>query len=96
MRNSHQEILTPVGETIKHATANASSKPVTRPRPVIGLLDNSKPNASFFLQGIEEELHAQARGYETVQILKPRSAGACPDIDRVAERCDYVINAVAD
>ena len=33
---------------------------------------------------------------DVVRALKPRSAGPCPDIERLASTCDYVINAVAD
>lgn len=90
------EILNPVGEKKGGRKVAAVTRRKRRDKPVIGLLSNGKPNVAFFLEAIEQELHAQATGYETFNVVKPRSAGACPDIELLAERCDYVINAVAD
>ena len=94
MNRSYQEILNPVGEKEAGQMADAVTK--GRDKPVIGLLNNSKPNVAFFLEALEKEILSQAEKYETLNVIKPRSAAACPDIDLLAERCDYVINAVAD
>jgi len=91
-----QEILNPIGERSGGRKAAAVTQRKSRDKPVIGLLNNSKPNVAFFLETVEKELLAQAAGYEIVNIVKPKSAGPCPDIELLAERCDYVINAVAD
>ena len=92
----NQEILNPVGEKEAGRKADAVTQGKGRDKPVIGLLNNSKPNVAFFLEAVEKELLSQAKRYETVNVVKPRSAGPCPDIELLAERCDYVINAVAD
>lgn len=94
MGRSYQEILNPVGETAARQMVEATTKRKGSGRPVIGLLNNSKPNASFFLETVEDLL--RAKGYETFSIVKPRTAACCPDIDLLAERCDFVINAVAE
>ena len=96
MNRSYQEILNPVGEKEAGQMADAVTKGKGRDKPVIGLLNNSKPNVAFFLEALEKEILSQAEKYETLNAIKPRSAAPCPDIDLLAGRCDYVINAVAD
>src|SRR5262249_46315312 len=88
-------LLNPVAEQRVGRSADAVVQSELRARPVIGLLNNSKPNVAQFLDSVRREL-AEGQKYATVDIVKPRSAGPCPDIDRLAARCDYVINAVAD
>jgi len=92
----NQEILNPVGERQGGRKAAAVTQRKGQGKPVIGLLNNSKPNVAFFLEAIEQELRTPGTNYEIVNVVKPRSAGPCPDIELLAERCDYVINAVAD
>lgn len=96
MDRSTRQILNPIGEKQTRQRPDAAVKGKGRERPVIGLLNNSKPNVSFFLEAVEKEILSQAKGYQTFNMTKPRSAAACPDIDLLAERCDFVINAVAD
>ena len=94
MNLSHQEILNPVGNTAALHRTDVAIREKGAGKPVVGLLNNSKPNVSHFLEAIEKDIRAQ--GYRTVNVTKPRSAGPCPDIDALAGRCDYVVNAVAD
>jgi len=94
MNSPRQELLNPVGETAALDGRAAAIREKASGKPVVGLLNNSKPNVSHFLEAIEKDIRAQ--GYRTVNVTKPRSAGPCPDIDALAERCDYVVNAVAD
>jgi hypothetical protein len=92
----YRDILSPLGA---RAPSGSDSRAKQKPRtdkPVIGLLDNSKPNVAEFLQALEGELRSRNTAYEFVRLTKPRSAMACPDLDAFAVRCDYVINAVAD
>lgn len=96
MESSFRDILNPVGEPAAARRPAAAAAKGGRARPVIGLLNNSKPNVSFFLAAVEQALRSRGRQYEIFSIIKPRSAGACPDIEGLAGRCDYVINAVAD
>lgn len=96
MVSSYRAILNPVGEKEGRQAAGAATRVKRRDRPVIGLLDNSKPNVAFFLEAVEREILSGGKAYQTLTITKPRSAGACPDIDLLAGRCDYVVNAVAD
>ena len=93
---AYTDILSPLGDRAARASdARAKQKPGTI-RPVIGLLDNSKPNVAEFMRALEGELRSRYASYEFVRVTKPRSAMACPDLDAFATRCDYVINAVAD
>lgn len=96
MNRPYAEILNPVGakETRQRGDAAASGK--ARGTPVIGLLNDSKPNVAFFLQAVEEAILSEGKGYQIFNSTKPKSAGPSPDIDLLAERCDFVINAVSD
>ena len=94
MSSSYDNILNPVGIVRTHTHAPPGRKR-RRGRTVVGLLDNSKPNVALFLEAIEEELD-RSGDYDIVNIIKPRSAGPCPDLDALASRCDFVVNAVAD
>jgi len=61
----------------------------------VPIRDDEVPSeVNRFLEAVEKDI--LALGYRTVNVTKPRSAGPCPDIDALAERCDYVVNAVAD
>ena len=62
----------------------------------VGLLDISKPRGDVFLDRLEELL--VARGVTTVRYKKPTFTKNAP-IDlrqEIAERCDVVIEALAD
>ena len=91
-----QEVLNPVGKKESRRKPDAVTRAKSRDKPVIGLLNNSKPNVALFLEAVESELLRQEKNYETVNVVKPRSAGPAPEIEFLAEHCDYVINAVAD
>ena len=94
MKSARHEILNPVGAKTAGDEAGAAVRQKRGGKPVVGLLNNSKPNVSYFLETIERDIRAQ--GYQTVNATKPRSAGPYPDIESLAESCDYLINAVAD
>jgi hypothetical protein len=96
MQRADQEVLNPVAEQEASPKAEAAAERAAKSKAVIGLLNNSKPNVAFFLKAIEREILGQEQGYAIVNVVKARSAGPCPEIDLLAERCDYVINAVAD
>jgi hypothetical protein len=92
----YKEILNPAGQKDNtHEAVEASTRGKGKDKAVVGLLNNSKPNVSFFLEAIEKELLHRG-DYEIMNISKPRSAAACPNINAIAERCGFLINAVAD
>lgn len=94
MISAYEAVLSPIGNTASRKFGIVSSTRISERKPVIGLLDNSKPNVAIFLGALEGDL--KSRGYDTLRYTKPRSAGPCPDIASFAADCDYVINAVAD
>ena len=94
MKPSRHELLNPIGEKAARERSAAAARKKRSGNPVVGLLNNSKPNVSHFLEAVEKNIRAQ--GYQTVNVTKPRSAGPAADLSGLAERCDYVINAVAD
>ena len=94
MSSSRQEILNPIGDTAARHANDVTIRKKGTGKPVVGLLNNSKPNVAYFLEAVEKDL--RAKGYRTVNVAKPRSAGPFPELDALAERCDYVVNAVAD
>ncbi len=62
----------------------------------IALLDIRKPRGDVFLDAVEADL--AARGHEVVRTGKPTFTKPAPaDVRReIAERCDAVIEALAD
>ena len=62
----------------------------------VGLLDISKARGDVFLDRIEERL--RERGVEVVRFRKPTFAKVAPvDLRKqIAERCDAVLEALAD
>ena len=94
MNDPAQEILNPLGAPAMRALARATAVRNDNAKKTVGLLNNSKPNVARFLAALAPAL--AARGCDVVNVVKPRSAGACPDLASLAQRCDYVVNAVAD
>lgn len=87
------ELLDPTGEqeAVERPLAERRSGPLT-----IALLDIRKPRGDVFLDAIEADL--AARGHEVVRTGKPTFTKPAPaDVRReIAERCDAVIEALAD
>ena len=91
------EILDPVGPT-SAASRTLAPRPATLAGAVIGMLDNSKPNARVLLEGVARAL-AQKVGARDVRIWgKPgASIGATTAVlDEIAAQCGAVLTASAD
>jgi hypothetical protein len=89
------EILDPTAEREGHERPLAAGlAPGARAR--IALLDIRKPRGDVFLDRLEEEL--AARGHTVERAAKPTFTKPAPaDLRReIAERCDAVIEALAD
>ena len=87
------ELLDPTGEleTVERPLAERRSGPLR-----IALLDIRKPRGDVFLDALEADL--AGRGHEVVRTAKPTFTKPAPaDVRReIAERCDAVIEALAD
>ena len=95
MASDRYDILNPVGDAFAPSPPAAPAAPrASDARRAVGLLDNSKPNVSHFMQGLAQALGTTQR--EIIGVVKPRSAGPSPDIAYLADRCQFVINAVGD
>jgi len=91
------EILDPVGST-SATSRTLAPRPATLAGAVIGVLDNSKPNARVLLEGVARAL-AQRVGARDVKIWgKPgASIGATTAVlDEIAAQCGAVLTASAD
>jgi hypothetical protein len=94
---SAMDILDPVGST-SAASRTLAPRPASLAGAVIGVLDNSKPNARVLLEGVARAL-AQKVGARDVKIWgKPgASIGATPAVlDEIAAQCGAVLTASAD
>ena len=96
-RSSNDEwtVLDPTGERSAAGLARAARLESLDGRTV-GLLDISKPRGDVFLDRIEAGL--RERGAEVLRFRKPTFTKPAP-IDlrqEIAERCDAVIEALAD
>jgi hypothetical protein len=91
------EILDPVGSTAA-TSGTLAPRPATLAGAVIGVLDNSKPNARVLLEGVARAL-AQKVGARDVKVWgKPgASIGATTAVlDEIAAQCGAVLTASAD
>ncbi len=89
------ELLDPTGEL--EAVERPLAPPLGAGEPArIALLDIRKPRGDVFLDALEADL--AARGHEVVRTGKPTFTKPAPaDVRReIAERCDAVIEALAD
>jgi uncharacterized membrane protein len=97
MMSLRMEILDPVGSTA------AASRPLA-PRPaslagaVIGVLDNSKPNAGVLLEAVARALARQVGAREIRRWQKPGASigAAAAVLDQIAAQCGAVLTASAD
>jgi hypothetical protein len=89
------EVLDPTGEREGVERPLAARLPAGRPAR-IALLDIRKPRGDVFLDFLEEQL--VARGHAVERTAKPTFTKPAPaDLRRdIAERCDAVIEALAD
>ena len=88
-------ILDPTSERTPTSRPLAA-RPVTLEGRVVGLLDISKARGDVFLDRLDELL--QARGLRTERYRKPTFTKPAPvDLrQEIAERCEVVIEALAD
>ena len=89
------KVLDPTGE-LAPVERTLLDRPASLDGLTVGLLDISKPRGDVFLDRLESLLHE--RGVTTVRYRKPTFTKNAP-IDlrqEIAERCDVVIEALAD
>jgi hypothetical protein len=91
------EILDPVGSTTA-ASRTLAPRPVSLRGAVIGILDNSKPNARVLLEGVARALAAKLGARDVRVWRKPgASIGATRSVlDEMAAHCGAVLTASAD
>ena len=91
------DILDPAGRTTV-ATGALAARPVSLEGAVIGLLDNSKPNARALLQSVARDLRERFKAREVRVWGKPGSSeGARPGVlDEIAAACTVALTASAD
>ena len=89
------ELLDPTGER-RPAQRERVARPASLEGLTVGLLDISKPRGDVFLDRLEELLGG--RGAEVLRFRKPMFTKPAPaDLRReIAERCDAVVEALAD
>jgi len=94
---SAMEILDPVGST-SAVSRTLAPRPAGLTDAVIGVLDNSKPNARVLLEGVARAL-AQKVGARDVKVWRKPGAsiGATVAVlDEIAAQCGAVLTASAD
>lgn len=91
------ELYDPTASPPRTAASLAARLPDLRDKTV-GLLDISKAKGNFFLDRIAAVLAEGHAPREIVRRTKPTFARPAPDTlrDELAERCDVVIEALAD
>jgi len=91
------DILDPAGRSTA-ATRALASRPASLKGAVIGLLDNSKPNARALLESVARALRERFKAREVRVWRKPGSSeGARPAVlDEIAAACTVALTASAD
>ena len=94
----HELLLDPTGTDEAGQESTLSPRPVTLNGLRIGLLDNTKPNATLLLEEIGSELQSRYGAGETRLYTKDYfGTPATADLlERIADECDVVITAVGD
>jgi hypothetical protein len=94
---SAMDILDPIGDTAATARTLAP-RPASLQGAVIGVLDNSKPNARVLLEGVARVLAAKLGARDVRVWRKPgASVGATAAVlDEIAAQCGAVLPASAD
>lgn len=95
---THELLLDPTGVAEGVQENTLSPRPVDLTGLTVGLLDNTKPNATLLLEEIGAELQARHGAGETRLYTKDYfGTPAVPDLlERIAEECDVVVTAVGD
>ena len=91
------EVLDPTAKA-KLGKAPIAARLASLGDQVIGLLDNSKPNADIFLARVRELLEAKYR-FRDIVVVRKRSVSAPLDegpLAELKERCTVVVNAWGD
>jgi len=91
------EILDPVGSS-QVRSRRLAPRPASLQGAVIGVLDNSKPNARVLLEGVARGLAEKLGAREVKRWRKPgASIGATASVlDEIAAQCGAVLTASAD
>jgi len=91
------EILDPVGSS-QVPSRRLAPRPASLQGAVIGVLDNSKPNARVLLEGVARGLAEKLGAREVKRWRKPgASIGATAFVlDEIAAQCGAVLTASAD
>jgi len=95
---TYELLLDPTGAAEGVQESTLSPRPVDLTGLTVGLLDNTKPNATLLLEEIGAELQAQ-HGTGPTRLYTKDYFGtpASPDLlARIAEECDIVVTAVGD
>jgi hypothetical protein len=94
---SAMDLLDPIGDTAATARTLAP-RPASLQGAVIGVLDNSKPNARVLLEGVARVLAAKLGARDVRVWRKPgASVGATAAVlDEIAAQCGAVLTASAD
>ncbi len=93
-----EQLLDPTGMSDTGADSTLAARTASLRGLTIGLLDNTKPNATLLLEEIAAELRRDAGAGQTRLFTKDYfGTPAGPElIDEIAGSCDVVITAVGD
>lgn len=90
-----QYLLNPRG-VFHHEEVPIAPRPSSLDQKVLGLLDNSKPNADRFLNHVEKFITERVAIPEIVRIRKSAASGPASLTPEFFQKCDVVINAFGD
>ena len=91
-------ILDPSGIPLPIEKVRPAARPAARQGIRLGLLDNTKPNSDKLLRRLEERLRGKYPIGSFTHYRKGGSALPLEEdlVERMANECDFVVNAVPD
>jgi len=95
---THERLLDPTGTHDGAQDSTLSPRPVSLRGLTIGLLDNTKPNATMLLEEIASQLQQHHGAGESRMYTKDYFGTPVSDslLDQITQDCDVVITAVGD
>ena len=95
---ARESLLDPTGAATRTADTALASRPADLRGLTVGLLDNTKANASALLSEIDEQLRGRYHTAESRRYTKDYFGTPVKDglLEQIIDECDLVITAVGD
>ncbi|MBI4308684.1 MAG: hypothetical protein HY684_07760 [Chloroflexi bacterium] len=88
------ELMNPVGEA-DQLDIGLAPRLITLNGKVAAIIDNGKEGANVFLAQVEKRLLERYNFAKVLRARKRRSSSKAPDLEKVAQEADFIIDGLA-